>query len=182
MSYFVTHVSPCVVTKTGNNHKPPQTTNKRPQTITNHLQTTTNDNKPPQTTSNRPQMTTNNKKMATNNHQTEINYLLHICTSSTPAHQTKNLTFCFFFLHPVITRSTLILKNIAFSAKYTGRGDSNQLGGVRQRRQVLYTNRQSIKIVIQRGVGQLSMTNHSWVIKVFVKSVAPFLDKINTQI
>ena len=28
--------------------------------------------------------------------------------------------------------------------------------------------------MIQRGVGQLSTTNHSWVMKVFVKSIAPF--------
>ena len=32
----------------------------------------------------------------------------------------------------------------------------------------------SIKNAIQQGVGQLSTTNHFWVMKVFVKSIAPF--------
>ena len=38
----------------------------------------------------------------------------------------------------------------------------------------LYINRKGIKNVIQREVGQLSTTNNSWVMKVFVTSIAPF--------
>ena len=34
-----------------------------------------------------------------------------------------------------------------------------------------------IKNAIQQGVGQLSTTNHSWVMMVFVKSIAPFFGK-----
>ena len=72
-----------VVTKTGNDHKPPTNDHKRPQTTNKRLQTT---NKRTLTTSKRPQ-------------------------TATPAHQTKNLTFRFFLPHPVITSNTLILKN-----------------------------------------------------------------------
>ena len=36
--------------------------------------------------------------------------------------------------------------------------------------------------MIQPGVRQLSTDNRSGVMKFFVKSIAPFLDKINTQI
>ena len=37
--------------------------------------------------------------------------------------------------------------------------------------------KKAIKKAIQRGVGQLSTTNHSWVMKVFVKSVVLFFGK-----
>ena len=108
-----------VVTKTGNDHKRPQTTRKQPQTTTNDQQTTTNnhkrpanDHKQPQTTNN--QLQTTNKRLQTTNKRT-------LTTSKRPqtatrAHQTKNLTFRFFFPHPVITRNIPILKNILFTS------------------------------------------------------------------
>ena len=69
-------------------------------------QITTNDHKRPQTTNKRLQTT--NKRTLTTSKRPQ---------TTTPAHQTKNLTFCFFFPYPVITRNTLILKNIIFSVK-----------------------------------------------------------------
>ena len=39
---------------------------------------------------------------------------------------------------------------------------------------ILYTNRWSIKNAIQRGVGQLSTTNHFYIIKVFLKLIVLF--------
>ena len=47
-----------VITTTGNDHKPPQSTSKRPQTTTNHHKPPRNDHKPPQTTTNHQQTTT----------------------------------------------------------------------------------------------------------------------------
>ena len=74
---------------------------------TNHQQTTTNDQKPP-ANDQKPSQTTN-KRLQTTNKRT-----LATCKrpqTATPARQTKNLTFRFFFSHPVITRNTPILKN-----------------------------------------------------------------------
>ena len=57
---FLGNVTLNLVTKTGNNHKPPQTT-------TNHQQMTTNDHKQPQTTTqNKPPI--NDYKIPTNEH------------------------------------------------------------------------------------------------------------------
>ena len=56
-----------VVTKTGNNQKPPQAT-------TNYKKTTTSNHKRPQTTSNQPKTTTNHQHTTTNYQQTNTNY------------------------------------------------------------------------------------------------------------
>ena len=55
-----------VITKTGNDHKPPQTISKRPQTITNDHKRPANDHK-------LPQITTKHKKTTTNFQQANIN-------------------------------------------------------------------------------------------------------------
>ena len=85
-----------VVIKTGNDHKVPQTTSKRPQPTT----------KP---TSKRPQTT--NKRLQTTNKRTLTT--IKRSETATHTHQTKNLTFRFFFPHPLITRNTRILKKHA---------------------------------------------------------------------
>ena len=80
--------------------KPTDWANQTPKTVTK----TGNKHKPPQkTTTNCQQMTTNYQHWNTNYQQ--------MTTMATLAYQTKNL-FCFFFQHLVITRNTLILKNI----------------------------------------------------------------------
>ena len=91
-----------IITKTGNDHKQPQTTSKRPQITTNHQQTTTTHRKP---TSKRPQTTTNGFKSLANDYK-----LLQTSKTATPVYQTKHLTFRFIFSHLVITRNTTILK------------------------------------------------------------------------
>lgn len=79
-----------VITKTGNDHRQPQATMSN--------QTT---NKWPQTNSKRPQFTSKWLQTTSKWPQT-----------ATPSHQTKTLTCRFFFPYPVVTRTTLILKNI----------------------------------------------------------------------
>ena len=59
-----------IITKTGNDHKQPQTTSKRPQITTNHQQTTTTHRKP---TSKRPQTTTNGFKSLANDYKLRTN-------------------------------------------------------------------------------------------------------------
>ena len=80
-----------VVIQKGSDHKrpqitskQPQTTDKQPQIISKRLQTTI---KRPQTTNKQPQ-------------------------TATLVHQTKEPKFLFIFPHPIITRTTPILKNI----------------------------------------------------------------------
>ena len=71
-------------TKTTNEQKRPQTAINQQQTTSKRLQTT---NKRAQTTNKRPQ-------------------------TATPTHQTNKLSFGVFFVHPAITKTTSILKNI----------------------------------------------------------------------
>ena len=96
-----------IVTKTGNNHK-------WPQTMTNDHKPPANDHKWPKTTSNNhkhPQ--TANKRLQTTNKWTLITRKQP--QTATPAHQIKHLTLSFFFPYPLIKRNTLILKNILFT-------------------------------------------------------------------
>ena len=69
-----------IITKTGNDHKQPQTTSKRPQITTNHQQTTTTHRKP---TSKRPQTTTNGFKSLANDYKLRTNEQNgHTCISN----------------------------------------------------------------------------------------------------
>ena len=81
---------------TTNHHKRSQTTNKQPHTTKKKNQRLQNTNKLLQTT---------NKRILTTSKRPQ---------KTTPVHQTENLTFHFFFWHPVITRNTPILKSILF--------------------------------------------------------------------
>ena len=98
-----------VVTKTDNNHK-------RQQTSTNNDKPLKNDRKRPQTTNTRPQATTNHQQMTTDYQKTITNNQYattnsHSCTSS----QKSGVSFLLPAL--LITRVSLILTNIFFSAK-----------------------------------------------------------------
>ena len=97
-------------------------------TTTNHHKPTANDHKLPQTTSKRPQTTTNHQQTTTNYHQTNTNYQ-HRPQTTTSAQKIKNLTFRFFFPHPVITRNTHILKNILFTVPNKWEGRQNNWAG-----------------------------------------------------
>ena len=90
-----------VVTKTGSDHK-------RPQTITNHHKSPTNNHKTPPTTTNHQEATTNDhRRLQNTNIRLQTTNKRTLTTSkrrqiATPAHQIKCLTFRFFFLHQVI--------------------------------------------------------------------------------
>ena len=81
---------------TTSHHKAPQSTEK-------HQQTTTNDYK-----AQKKRLQTPNKLKLTTSKQPQ---------PATSVHKTKNLTFRFFFPHPIIPRNTPILRNILLSAK-----------------------------------------------------------------
>ena len=78
--------------------------------------TTINDHKPPANDHKRSQTT--NKPPLTTSKQPQ---------TTIPAHQTKNLTFRFFFPHPLITRNTPIFKNIQWQIS-EGRGANRIVG------------------------------------------------------
>ena len=90
-----------VVTKTGNDHKPRQTT-------TNDHNPQANDHKLP--ANYQKQLQTTGKLTQTSNKRTQT--IRKRPQMATLAYQTKKLTFRFFFPHPIITRTNWILKNI----------------------------------------------------------------------
>ena len=90
-----------VVTGKGSDHKPQETT-------TNDHNPPARNHKLPVSYQNRPQTT--RKLTQTSNKQTQT--IGKRPQTTTLAYQTKNITICFFFPHPVITRTNRILKNI----------------------------------------------------------------------
>ena len=90
-----------VVTGKGSDHKPQETT-------TNDHNPPARNHKLPVSYHNRPQTT--RKLTQTSNKQTQT--IGKRPQTTTLAYQTKNITICFFFPHPVITRTNRILKNI----------------------------------------------------------------------
>ena len=83
-----------VITKTGNHHRPPQTTINHQQTTTNHHKPTSSDHKPPANDHKPPK---NNHKPPTNDYEIPANK--QTTRNGTYTHQIKNLTVFFFFPH-----------------------------------------------------------------------------------
>ena len=110
-----------VVTKTGINHKRPQTTSKplaknhkQPQTASKRSQTTANHQQPTRKDHKSPENDHKPPKTTSKWLQTFNNWILTTRKwpqTATRTHRTKNLTFHFFFLHPLnqgIPRSSIL--------------------------------------------------------------------------